>query len=147
MYTSPHTSLNDGAVQGKAQQDCLCVQVKMLKELKRDKEDEAAVFEDLKEELLKEYSGHLPVLTAILASDASLPADKRNLQVMPLAAYCALPICVANVGCSTNVGPVGALAGAPSFNAESCIEGRSRSVRDSVRGPDAVLSAVVTQPW
>jgi len=42
------------------------------------------VFEDLKEELLKEYSGHLPVLTAILASDASLPADKRNLQVMPL---------------------------------------------------------------
>ena len=117
MYTSPHTSLNDGAVQGKAQQDCLCVQVKMLKELKRDKEDEAAVFEDLKEELLKEYPDHLPVLTAILASDASLPADKRNLQVMPVAAYCALII--SGKGCSTNPGSVGALDDAPSFNAES----------------------------
>lgn len=64
--------------------------MKVLKELKRDKEDEAAVFEDLKEELLKEYPDHLPVLTAILASDASLPADKRDLQVMPVAAFCAL---------------------------------------------------------
>lgn len=55
----------------------------MLKELKRDREEDAAVLQALEEELLRDYPGHLPLLSAILASLAALPADKKkeHLQV------------------------------------------------------------------
>ena len=56
----------------------------MLKELKRDKEEDVKVLQSLEDKLLKEYPGHLPLLSAILASFTSLPAEKQNehLQVM-----------------------------------------------------------------
>lgn len=54
------------------------MQVKVLKELKRDNEEEEKVYKELEEELLREYSGHLPLLSAILASLTSLPADKKK---------------------------------------------------------------------
>ncbi|CAK0779170.1 hypothetical protein CVIRNUC_004710 [Coccomyxa viridis] len=52
--------------------------VKMLKELKRDKEEDAEVLQSLEDDLLKEYPSHLPLLSAILASFTSLPAEKQN---------------------------------------------------------------------
>ena len=56
----------------------------MLKELKRDKEEDAEVLQSLEDELLKEYPSHLPLLSAILASFTSLPTEKQNehLQVV-----------------------------------------------------------------
>ena len=50
----------------------------MLKELKPDSEDDAAVYKTLVEELTQEYPAHLPLLTATLAGVASLPAEKRK---------------------------------------------------------------------
>ena len=50
----------------------------MLKELKRDKEEDAEVLQSLEDELLKEYPSHLPLLSAVLASLTSLPAEKQN---------------------------------------------------------------------
>ena len=56
----------------------------MLKELKRDKEEDAEVLQSLEDELLKEYPRHLPLLSAVLASFTSLPAEKQkeHLQVI-----------------------------------------------------------------
>ena len=54
------------------------MQVKVLKELKRDNEEEEKVYKELEQELLREYPGHLPLLSAILASLTSLPADKKK---------------------------------------------------------------------
>ena len=56
----------------------------MLKELKRDKEEDVEVLQGLEAELLKEYPSHLPLLSAVLASYTSLPAEKQNehLQVV-----------------------------------------------------------------
>ena len=54
------------------------MQVKVLKELKRDKEEDAEVLQSLQDELLKEYPSHLPLLSAVLASFTSLPTEKQN---------------------------------------------------------------------
>ena len=71
------------------------MQVKMLKELKRDKEEDAEVLQSLEDDLLKEYPSHLPLLSAILASFTSLPAEKQNehLQVTSRPALTRLVIC------------------------------------------------------
>ena len=60
------------------------MQVDMLKELKRDKEEDAEVLQSLQGELLKKYPSHLPLLSAVLSSFTSLPAEKQNehLQVI-----------------------------------------------------------------
>lgn len=67
----------------------LALQVKMLKELKPESEDDAAVYKALVEELTQGYPAHLPLLTATLAGVASLPAEKRKerLQVTRLVAH------------------------------------------------------------
>ncbi len=69
----------------------------MLKELEKEFEDDPAAYQDVVKELTTEYPNHLPLLTAVLAGLAALPADKRKdrLQVTnlvaPYASICACP--------------------------------------------------------
>ena len=67
--------------QSRVQQRWLNVQVKMLTGLKQDTEEDAAFYKTLVQELTKEYPSHLPLLTAILAGIASLPAEKRKARL------------------------------------------------------------------
>jgi hypothetical protein len=66
--------------------------VKVLKELKRDNEEEEKAYEELEEELLRKYPGHLPLLSAILVSLNSLPANKKEASLQVTTPVCMLAV-------------------------------------------------------